>query len=530
MKTADTIRLLVGSIAVLAFTAAQPSPAHAAPPVLDPIANMSVAGCSESTADQTITATDPDGDPITFTSSGPSFMTLASNPQVGNTRAATIHLAPPLGTSGTFSASVTATAGGEGDTKSFTITITATNCAPTLFQPANMTVNEGAVADQTISATDSNGNPLVFSQVSGPTFMTVTTTTPGSGTVTGNIHLAPGFASSGTYTATVRVTDGSLSDDKSLTITVNNVCSGAPTLSSVSNMLVPTGTTADQTITATSPTGEPMVFTATLPPFATLTSDPQVGNTRTANIHVAPAVGTTEGNYPASVTVTATGSCPGSKTATFTITVFHSHVPPTLNQPADMTVNEGATANQVLTATDPEGSAISFSKTSGPTFMTVTTVTPGAGTATGNIHLAPGFSDSGTYSATVRATGTIGLFNEKSFTITVDDVNRAPVLAQPANMTVNEGAVANQVLSATDPDGDPVTFSKVAGPTFMTVTTTAPGSGTATGNLQLAPGFTDSGTHPATVSASDPFSSTSKSLTITVNNVNRPRHWTSQRT
>src|SRR2546426_3511789 len=135
MKAEPTIRLLVVSVAALALVAARPSLAHAAPPVLDPISNMSVAGCYPSFADQTITATDPDGDAITFTSSGPSFMTLAPNPQVGNTRTANIHLAPPFGASGTFSASVTATAGAESDTKSFTITISGTNCPPTLSQP-----------------------------------------------------------------------------------------------------------------------------------------------------------------------------------------------------------------------------------------------------------------------------------------------------------------------------------------------------------------------------------------------------------
>src|SRR5437762_3528960 len=65
-----------------------------------------------------------------------------------------------------------------------------------------------------------------------------------------------------------------------------------------------------------------------------------------------------------------------------------------------------------------------------------------------------------------------------------------PQLAQPADMTVDEGATADQTITGTDPDGDPLTFSKVSlGPTFMTVTTTNPGTGTAAGNVHLAPGF-----------------------------------------
>src|SRR5439155_21798766 len=115
---------------------------------------------------------------------------------------------------------------------------------------------------------------------------------------------------------------------------------------------------------------------------------------------------------------------------------------PDLGQTSYMTVNEGATANPPISATDPDGNAVTFSKTSGPTFETVTTTSPGTGTGTGNIALAPGFSDSGTYSSTVTATdnGTPALSNSKSFTITVNNVNRAPSLNAVNNMTVKDGA------------------------------------------------------------------------------------------
>src|SRR5205814_5244825 len=131
--------------------------------------------------------------------------------------------------------------------------------------------------------------------------------------------------------------------------------------------------------------------------------------------------------------------------------------------PANMTVKEGATANQALSATDADGQALTFTKASGPTYATVTTTTPGTGTAAGNLALAPGFSDAGV--ATVSITASDGAASDtKSLSVTVNNVNRAPVLAQPANMTVNEGATANQALSATDADGQALTFAKVSGP------------------------------------------------------------------
>src|SRR4029079_2066850 len=143
---------------------------------------------------------------------------------------------------------------------------------------------------------------------------------------------------------------------------------------------------------------------------------------------------------------------------TLTITVTNTNRAPTLNQPANMTVAENATADQVITGTDPDGDALTFTKISGPTYLTVTTTNA----TSGNIHLAPGFSDAGTAAATVTASdGTLS--NAKSLTVTVTNVNRAPTLNQPANMTVAEGATADQVITGTDPDGDALPFHTVSG-------------------------------------------------------------------
>src|SRR5213594_5031347 len=118
-----------------------------------------------------------------------------------------------------------------------------------------------------------------------------------------------------------------------------------------------------------------------------------------------------------------------------------------------------------------------------------TPTSPGTGTATGNIALTPGFSDSGTYSSTVTATdnGSPPLSNSKSFTITVINQNRAPTLNAIANMSVAQGATADQVITGSDADGNSLTFTKAAGPTFVTVTTT----NATTGNVHAAPGFAD---------------------------------------
>ena len=82
-------------------------------------------------------------------------------------------------------------------------------------------------------------------------------------------------------------------------------------------------------------------------------------------------------------------------------------------------------------------------------------------------------------------------------------------------MTVNENATADQTITGSDADGQALTFSKASGPSFMTVTTT----NATTGNVHLAPSFSDAGTYAASASASDGTASDTKSFNITVNNV-----------
>ncbi|TMQ56634.1 MAG: PKD domain-containing protein, partial [Candidatus Eisenbacteria bacterium] len=462
---------------------------------------MTAATCG-GTADQAIRATDADGDAITFSKvSGPTFMTVTTISPGTGTAMGNIHLAPGVSDGGSFSASVAATANGQSDTKSFVITIAIGDPPPTLAQPANMTADEGATANQVITASHPCGASLTFTKVSGPAFMTVTTINA----TTGNVHLAPGFTDAGTYAATVSASGGFTSDRKSFTITVSNV-NRPPTLSQPPSVAMNEGTVVTVVVTGSDPDNDPLTFSVgACAPFGVF--DPAA-----RTIRLAPGFNDA-GTYTCTVCVS---DGQASDCKTFTITVNNVNRAPTLNAIANMTVNEGSTADQAITGSDPDGDALTFTKAVGPTYMTVTTTNP----TTGNIHLAPGFSDSGTAAATVTATdnGSPPLSDSKSFTITVPLQDRV-VLTQPANMAVNVGTTADQTLTASSPSGSPIVFSKVAGPTFMTVTTVNSGSGTATGNVHLAPGFGDGGIFAGTVRATATTSGVSdqKSLTIRVN-------------
>src|SRR5207248_6413628 len=132
------------------------------------------------------------------------------------------------------------------------------------------------------------------------------------------------------------------------------------------------------------------------------------------------------------------------------LSVANVNRPPTMNPVAHMTVDEGSTADQAISGSDPDGDALTFQKYGGPAFMTVTTSTA----TTGNIHVAPGASDANTYSAAVSAVDPFNASFTTGFQITVNNVNRAPTLDPLTNMFVAENATSDQAINGSDPDGD----------------------------------------------------------------------------
>ncbi len=383
--------------------------------------------------------------------------------------------------------------------------------APVLATVANMTVNAGQTADQTVTATDADGDPITFWKVSGPAYMTVTTTNPGPGAASGNVHLAPGASlPSGSESAAVGASDGSLTAMRTFQITVIG-SNDAPVLTQPNNMSLKAGSVADQELTATDANGDPLTFSKDSgPAFVTVTTtDPGAGVAH-GNVHVAP--GASDGGIYTPTVSVSDGNL--SDRATFTINVAANRAPYFTSSVYAMSVRAGMTADQTLYAFDPDNDPVAFSKVWGPAFMTVTTSYAGPGTAYGNIHLAPSASDVGTTTDTVMVSDG-ALSERRAFTVTVTQADRPPVLVQPADMTVIAGAITTQTISATDPDGNYVSIYKADGPAYMTVSSSG-NYGSATATVTLGPGAADVGSAIGSVTAYANSLTDTKSFNITV--------------
>ena len=194
---------------------------------------------------------------------------------------------------------------------------------------------------------------------------------------------------------------------------------------------------------------------------------------------------------------------------------------PVLSPVGHQNIAEGESQDVIVRASDADGSAPILSATSLPAFATFTDHRDGTGT----LHLAPDFTHSGTYTTvtiTAADAGDPSLRDDEAITITVTDVNPAPVLTAIGDLSVVEGEVKDVLISASDPDGTKPVLSASNLPAFATFTD----NNNATGTLHLAPDFTQMGTFSNVVftatDENDPALTDSETISIIVTDVNRP--------
>lgn len=249
-----------------------------------------------------------------------------------------------------------------------------------------------------------------------------------------------------------------------------------------------------------------------VPVFATFSATPgnPAGATVTLNTSFSDS-----GTY--TINFTATDDAGSTDQCSLAVTVVDVNRPPVLNAIGPKVLDEGSTLVFNISGSDPDGDAITFSHSGLPGFASFDPITR-------DVTLSPIFTDDGVYTPvvfTVTEVGTaVSLSDSETITITVNNVNQAPVLAAIGNQSVNEGDTLTFTVSATDPDtGDTVTLSA----------TNLPGDSTfdpVTGIFSWMPYFDQAGNHTGVLfTATDnglPVLADSEAITISVGNVNRP--------
>jgi hypothetical protein len=532
-------------------------------PTLDPISNISItpdvaettvqlSGISSGQASENQTLT------VSAVSSNPS---LVANPRVTYTSPATtgtLTFSQAANGAGTAVVSVTVNDGGELNntiTRTFTVTVTGGNQAPTLDAISDVTVLEetGTVAHSLKlsgigTGAASEDQPLTITARSRDTSLVsdpiISYATPNS---TAWLMFTPVPYASGSCIVDVTVNDGQPVNNvvvRSFKVTVQSV-NQAPTLNVIQNVSMDQNA-SPKTISLTgigsgAPNENETLSVVAISSNQSLIPNPVVNYSSPAtsgSLQLSPVRGA-YGSAIISVTVNDGNSENGTVTRMFTVTVGAGNRPPTLDALADVTIPENA-PEQTITLTgiscgaaneNQSVSMMAFS--SDPGLLPDLRIDYVSPATEGTLSFTPAPNTVGTATITVLAddaqstNGTVA----RTFQVTVVPVNRPPTVDPIAAVSVDEntgllvvtvtgigtgGASEEQNITVTASSSDTLLVPKPV------VSYTSPSS---TAWLSLSPKPYAYGTCTITVTVSDGQATngtTTRSFEVTINSVNQP--------
>lgn len=345
------------------------------------------------------------------------------------------------------------------------------NRAPTLNSIGGKTINEGALLQFTVTASDPDGDNLTYNATglpSGATFDTITTRT---------FEWTPNYAQAGLYSVTFSVSDGSLSSSETVPITVNDVI----TTYSIQGKVTENGTglggvtitlSGSSSVTATTASDGTYSFTVMADGSYTITPSLN-GYTFT----------------PANRLLTVAGA--DAKDQDFSATRVNRT--PIIDPIGAKSVNEGATLAFTISGGDPDGSPVTFSASAlpqGAIFDSVTRI----------FSWTPDYTQAGQYNITFSVSdGSLSV--SETVSIIVNDVALYYSITGKVTESGTGLAGVTMILSGSGLNGSP----------DVIITTASDGSysfsGLNDGSYTITPSLTDRTftptNRPVTVSGAD---------------------------
>ena len=432
----------------------------------------------------TATATDPDGNTLTFAApTRPAWLTLSG---------ATLSGTPAQANVGTHNVTITVSDGtAPAVAQSFQIVVADANDPPVFTSTAPTAATQGVLYTYTATATDPDGNTLTFAAPTLPAWLTLSGATL-SGT--------PAQANVGTHSVTITVSDGTAAPvAQSFQIVVADA-NDPPVFTSTAPTAATQGVLYTYTATATDPDGNTLTFAApTRPAWLTLSGATLSGTPAQANV----------GTH--SVTITVSDGTAAPVAQSFQIVVADANDPPVFTSTAPTAATQGVLYTYTATATDPDGNTLTFAAPTLPAWLTFSGATLSGTPAQANV---------GTHSVTITVSDGTAAPVAQSFQIVVADANDPPVFTSTAPTAATQGVLYTYTATATDPDpGSTLTFAAPTRPAWLTL------SGA---TLAGTPAQANVGTHSVTITVSDGTAPpVAQSFQIVVANVNDPPFITS---
>jgi len=454
------------------------------------------------------TAADPDGDPIASLTADLAALPAGNNAVFttgsGNT-SGTLTWTPASGTARPSPYDVAIIARNtQADSATTAITVTSADRAPVVTAPATASVTENSSLTVTIAVADPDGNAITALTASGTAVTAGATFAKNAANTSATLSWTPTFTQAGSYGATFTATN-SLTGSATTAITVTNT-DRAPVVTPPATAAGPYGTLITFTITAADPDGNAMTALsgAPLPSGATFTANAAFNSGTFSWTPAAAQTGTFN------VTFTATNALSGS--ATTAITVTSGDRAPVVTAPATATVAEGSPLTVSVTASDPDGTAITTLAASGTAVTAGAAFAKNAANTSGTLSWTPSFTQAGSYGATFTAAN--ALSGSAATTITVTNIDRAPVVTAPAIASGPYSTLITFTVTAADPDGSALTaLSGAPLPSGATFTANA---ALTSGTFSWTPTAAQTGTFNVTFAAANALSgSATTAVTVT---------------
>ena len=453
-----------------------------------------------------VSATDPDGDAInSFTASGTVMTAGATFAANGTNTSGTLSWTPSFTQSGSFSAIFTATNALSGSA-STSIVIAGQDRVPVVSAPATAFVNEGSLLTINVTAADPDGQAIASLTASGSAITAGATFLAGAGNVSGTLSWTPTFTQAGMY---------------SVTFTASNVLSGSASTSITVAGDSPPRVTAPATRIACENALLTFTVGAADPDGDAITSLTASGTAITAGATFAVGPGNTSGtlNWIPSFTAagaygatfTAQNALSGSASTSILVGSGGCDRAPVVTAPATASVNEGSLLTINVTATDPDGQAVTSLTASGTAITAGATFSAGPMNTSGTLSWTPTFTQAGTYSVTFAASNALTGFATTSIAVN----EKCSPISAPSSV---EGPVGSPIffVGTLGPDSEPLTSLTASGTAMTAGATFTTNASLTAGTFNWTPSFTQAGTYTVTLTACSSCGCRSVTIVITV--------------
>ena len=356
----------------------------------------------------------------------------------------TLTISPIANFSGSGSVKISVNDGENTDSEIVTITVNAVNDAPLISAINNQIMQEDNTLTVNLNAVDVDSDILTYELISAPVEL--------GASIDGSIlTFTPQPNYSGNGSITVVVSDGELTDETTFTLDILNVAD-APVLSDISNQTLAEDTSITISLSASDVDSNSLVFALS-----------NVSSELNAVINGSQLTITPDANYSGLGEITVSVS-DGFLTdsETFSVEVSAINDAPTLVLIDDQMINEDASLQLSINASDVDTNDLSYSVASSNQAVSAV--------MSGNVlTVTPDANYSGAASITVTVSDGTSTASD-TFIVSVDSVNDAPVLISTSAVTIEEDELFRLQLEATDIDNQLLTYTALADSSELQVT------------------------------------------------------------